>query len=140
MTARTKAILGINLASLALAATVVIAADPDVSKLPPAAAKTGVTYDKDIKPLVEASCLKCHSGEKPKAKYSMESLDALIKGGSSKEAAVVAGKSDKSPMVWYIADLVEEMEMPPLDKRDKYTALTKEQVALVRAWIDQGAK
>ncbi len=130
---------------LALTGTVLIAfgasaAEPDLGKLPAPAAKSGVTYDKDIKPLIEASCLKCHSGDRPKAKYSMESLDALIKGGSSKEAAVVAGKSDKSPMVWYIADLVEEMEMPPLDKRDKYPAFTKDQVALVRAWIDQGAK
>jgi hypothetical protein len=140
MTARTQAILGINLASLALAATLAHAGDPDISKLPPAAAKTGVTYDKDIKPLLESSCVKCHSGDRPKSKYSMESLDALIKGGSSKEAAVVAGKSDKSPMVWYVADLVEELEMPPLDKRDKYPALTKDQVALIRAWIDQGAK
>lgn len=130
----------LSLATGLLLAVGANAADPDVSKLPPPAAKTGVTYDKDIKPLFEASCLKCHSGDKPKAKYSMESLDALIKGGSSKEASVVAGKSDKSPLVWYIADLVEEMEMPPLDKRDKYPQLTKEQIALVRAWIDQGAK
>jgi len=112
----------------------------DPSKLPPAAAKAGLTFDKDIKPLIEKSCLKCHSGDRPKSKYSMESLDSLIKGGKSKDAAVVAGKSDQSPMVWYMADLVEEMEMPPLDKRDKYPALTKEQIGLFRAWIDQGAK
>lgn len=124
----------------ALLAVSVTAADPDVSKLPAPAAKAGVTYDKDIKPLVEASCLKCHSGDRPKAKYSMESLENIIKGGSSKEAAVVAGKSDKSPLVWYIAGLVEELEMPPLDKRDTYPELTKDQIALVRAWIDQGAK
>jgi hypothetical protein len=140
MTAPKKTILALTGAGMLLAASALRAEDVDISKLPPAAAKTGVTYDKDIKPLVEQSCLKCHSGERPKSKYSMESLENVIKGGSSKEAAVVAGKSDKSPFVWYIASLVEEMEMPPLDKRDDYPALTKEQIALVRAWVDQGAK
>jgi hypothetical protein len=111
----------------------------DASKLPPAAAKKGVTYDTDIKPLIEKSCLKCHSGEKPKAKYSMESKENVIKGGSG-GAPIIVGNSAKSAFVHYSADLVADSEMPPLDKRDKYPALTKEQVGLLRAWIDQGAK
>jgi hypothetical protein len=32
------------------------------------------------------------------------------------------------------------MEMPPLEKRKEFPALTKDQIALLRAWIDQGAK
>ncbi len=112
----------------------------DVSKLPPPSDKQGLTYDKDIKPILESSCLKCHGAEKPKAKYRVDSREALIKGGESEEAAVIPGKSDNSPMVWFVADLVEDMEMPPLDKREKYPALKKEQVGVIRAWIDQGAK
>lgn len=111
----------------------------DAAKLPPAAAKTGVTYDKDIKPLFEASCVKCHGGEKPKGKYNMETLAGILKPGSD-GAAVVPGNSAKSALVHQAADLVADMEMPPTDKRDKYPALTKEQIGLVRAWIDQGAK
>jgi hypothetical protein len=111
----------------------------DASKLPPVAAKKGVTYASDIKPLVEKSCLKCHSGEKPKGKFSMESKEKLLKGGEG-GASVVVGNSAKSALVHYASDLVEDSEMPPKDKRDKYPALTKDQVGLVRAWIDQGAK
>jgi hypothetical protein len=29
--------------------------------------------------------------------------------------------------------------MPPMPKRDKFAALTKDEVELVRAWIEQGA-
>ena len=112
----------------------------DASKLPPVAAKKGVTYEADIKPILEKSCVKCHSGEKPKGKYSMESLAGVIKGGKDYGAAIVAGKSAVSPMVGFSSDLVADMEMPPTDKRDKYPALTKDQVGLIRAWIDQGAK
>ena len=116
------------------------AADPDISKLPPAAKKDGLTFDKDIKPLLENSCLKCHGAEKPKSKYRVDSREAFIKGGESDEAAVIPGKSEKSPVVHYVADLVTDYEMPPTDKRDKYPKLTAEQIGLLRAWIDQGAK
>ena len=113
---------------------------PDMSKVPPASTKKDVTYDKDIKPLLDKSCVKCHSGDKPKSKYRMDTLANVIKGGESGDAAVVPGHSEKSPLVLYPSDAVEEMEMPPLEKRDRFPALTKEQIGLIRAWIDQGAK
>jgi Planctomycete cytochrome C len=112
----------------------------DVAKLPPAAKSEGLTFEKDIKPILEKSCVKCHSGDKPKSKYRMDGLASVIKGGESDDAAIIPGNSAKSPLVAYISDLVEDMEMPPTDKRDKYPALTKEQIGLIRAWIDQGAK
>ena len=105
------------------------------------AKKAGVTYDKDIKPIFEKSCVKCHGGEKPKGKYTMESLQGVLKGGGdAADKVIVKGDSAKSILVHYVSDLVEEYEMPPVDKRDKYPKLTKDEVALVRAWIDQGAK
>jgi mono/diheme cytochrome c family protein len=111
----------------------------DAAKLPPAAAKAGITYEKDIKAMFEKSCVKCHGGEKPKAKYNMETLAGVLKGGAE-GASIVPGNSAKSAFVHQIADLVTDMEMPPTDKRDKYPALTKDEIGLVRAWIDQGAK
>lgn len=135
-------IVGIGLAlGLALAAQ---AQDgikkPDTSKLPPPSAKQNLTYESDIKPIVEASCLKCHSGERPKAKYSMESKEGFLKGSPNGQPPIVAGKSEDSPMVWFVSDLILDMEMPPTGKRDQFPALSKEQVAVLRAWIDQGAK
>ncbi len=129
-------ILTIGLSTLSAAA---IAADVDVSKLPPAAKKAGVTWDADIKPIFEKSCVKCHSGEKPKAKFRADTKENILKGADG-EKVLEPGNSAKSEMVHLISDLVADEEMPPLDKRDKYPALTKEQVGLVRAWIDQGAK
>lgn len=111
----------------------------DATKLPPAAAKAGVTYEKDIKAIFEKSCLKCHSGEKPKGKFSMESLAKILKGGAE-GPSVAPGNSAKSALVHFASDLVKDSEMPPTDKREKYPPLTKEQIGLVRAWIDQGAK
>jgi hypothetical protein len=130
------------LCALTLALSQLHAADKkaDLSKLPPASKQKGVTYAKDIQPILEKACVKCHSGDRPKGKYRMDSLAALIKGGESGEPAVVPGHSDQSPLALYPSDAVVDMEMPPTEKRDKFPALTKEQIALVRAWIDQGAK
>lgn len=114
--------------------------DADMAKVPPPANKKGVTFEKDIKPVVEKSCMKCHSGPKPKGKYRMDTLAEVIKGGVSGEPAVVPGESAKSPIVLFASDAVLDMEMPPIDNRDKYPPLTKDQIGLIRAWIDQGAK
>ena len=116
------------------------AEEVDTSKLPAPSDKK-VDFVKDIKPLFEKSCFNCH-GVKPRAKgkYFMNNREKAIAGGSSDEKAIIAGKSAKSPLVHMVTDLVEEMEMPPIDKREKYKALTKKQIGLVRAWIDQGAK
>lgn len=111
---------------------------PDLGKLPPAASTAGIKYDKDIKPLITTSCLKCHSGDRPKGKYSVETLEGLVKGGEE-GPGVKPGKSTESPLLLFAADAVKDMQMPPKDKRDKFPALTKEQLAVVRAWIDQGA-
>jgi len=111
----------------------------DVSKLPPPAAKAGVLYESDIKPILEKSCVKCHSGARPKSRYDMTTREAVIKGGREAKA-IVPGKSAESPIVHYSADLISEYEMPPLDQREDFPALTRDQIALLRAWIDQGAK
>jgi mono/diheme cytochrome c family protein len=111
-------------------------ADVDITKLPPVAAKKGVTFDADIKPLFEKACFKCHGEEKQKGKLRVDSAAAIAKG-SENGPVIVAGKSEKSTLVHAIAALDPDAAMPPEGKADP---LTKDQVGLVRAWIDQGAK
>ena len=126
------------IAALAVAGiTSLRASDVDISKLPPVAAKKDVTYAKDIKPVLEKSCFKCHGEEKQKAKLRLDSIDAIVKKGSENGPVVVVGKSEKSSLVHTVAGLIEDMQMPPDGKGDP---LTKDQIGLVRAWIDQGAK
>ena len=130
---KTSILLGIALSAVISSQ----AADPDIKKLPAPAAKTGLTFDADIKPIFEKSCFKCHGPEKQKAKLRVDSLAAVKKGGEDGDILSV-GKSEKSRLVHSIARILDEDEnMPPEGKGDP---LTKDQVALVRAWIDQGAK
>ena len=106
----------------------------DPSKLPPASTKTGVTYAKDIKPLLEKSCVKCHGPEKQKAKLRLDSMEWILKGADG-EPMVIKGKSAESELVHSVSRLDEDTAMPPEGKGEP---LTKEEVGLIRAWIDQG--
>jgi len=112
----------------------------DTSKLPPPATKQGVTYASDIKPIFEKSCIKCHGAEKQKGKLRLDSLEAALKGGQDGKV-VEPGNSADSMLVHNVARIGDEDDfMPPPDNKDKIPALTKEQIGLIRAWIDQGAK
>jgi hypothetical protein len=124
---------------LALAAV----ADDDAvpGTLPPAATKAGVTYAADIKPILDNSCAKCHSGDKPKGHLKLNSLEGALKGGKDGKV-IVAGDSAKSLLIKAVAHLSkDDMDwMPPLHNRANIGPLTPEQIGLLRAWIDQGAK
>ena len=112
----------------------------DVSKLPPAADKTGVTYATDIKPLFEKSCVKCHGAERPKARLRLDSLEGALKGGEDGKV-VLPSDSAGSILVHNVAHAGDpDGYMPPPRNKAGIPPLTKEQIGLIRAWIDQGAK
>jgi mono/diheme cytochrome c family protein len=125
-----------SIVGLASSCVVLFAADVDVSKLPPASAKKDLTFVKDIQPIFQKSCVKCHGPEKQKGKLRLDTLEATMKGGESGDC-ITKGNSAKSTLVHTIARLDPDAAMPPDGKGDP---LTKEQVGIVRAWIDQGAK
>jgi len=124
------------LIALAAGSLSLAAADVDVSKLPPASTKKDLTFASDIKPLFEKSCFKCHGEQKQKGKLRVDSLEAVLKGGEN-APNVVKGNSAKSTLVHAVARLDADEAMPPDGKGDP---LSKEQIGLIRAWIDQGAK
>jgi hypothetical protein len=126
----------------ALAATfgLVVAASAADTTLPPASAKTGVTFAGDIKPVFDAACLKCHDSKKSKiaAKLSLDTLEGALKG--SKDGKVITpGDSAHSDLVLAVAHVGNDPDsFMPKGKGAK--PLTADQIGLIRAWIDQGAK
>jgi mono/diheme cytochrome c family protein len=109
--------------------------------LPPASTKQGVTYASDIKVILDASCAKCHSGNRPKGRLKLDTLADALKGG--KDGKILKpGDSADSFVVKAVAHLTADHDswMPPLNNRAGIKPLTPEQIGLLRAWIDQGAK
>ena len=69
----------------------------------------------------------------------MTTRASLIRGGNHGEAVVIPGKADVSALLRFVGDQVEDMEMPPVAKRERFPALTMGEAANLRAWINQGA-
>lgn len=166
-----------------------LAADLDLSKLPPPADKKGVTYAADIQPILKGTCFGCHGPERQRGGLRLDSLEAVLKGGEDGKV-IVPGKSEKSDLVIAVARLDPEKAMPPTRGPGRGPGgfggprggtnspsgpppggpppggfgaggppgggpggpggrgpqgpppkpLIPEQVSLIRAWIDQGAK
>src|SRR5687767_8320565 len=96
------------------------AAEPvDISKLP-AAVTAPIEFDRYIRPIFERSCFQCHGPERPKGGFRLDTREAALKGGES-GVALISGKSAESPIIHYVAYLVEDMEMPPPGKAPRLT-------------------
>jgi mono/diheme cytochrome c family protein len=100
----------------------------------PAPAKRKVDFVKDIQPILESRCYECHGARKQKAELRWDVKKLALKGGES-GPAIVAGKSAESRMIQLVSGINPDLVMPAKGER-----LTAEQIGLLRAWIDQGAK
>jgi hypothetical protein len=101
-----------------------------LEKLPPAA--SGPVSFAQVKPILEASCIKCHGHGRSKGGFKIDTRDTLLKGGDSGPAAV-PGHSQDSYLIEMVSGLDPDNVMP-----QKGSKLTREQVGVLRAWIDQG--
>lgn len=93
-----------------------------------------VSFYQQIRPLLQAHCAGCHHPRNPEGEYVVTDFSHLLKGGESETAAVVAGKPDQSNLLALIIPDGNEAEMP----KGK-APLSKEAIALIRTWIQQGA-
>jgi WD40 repeat protein len=98
------------------------------------ARKTPVLYDKEIEPILVNKCLFCHSGNVVEAKLDLSSYDTLVKGGK-RGRSIVPGNSAASLLVKCSSKAQRPFMPPRLEK-----ALSPKELALIKLWIDQGAK
>lgn len=97
------------------------------------AAAPRIDYVRQIKPILAARCFACHGALKQEAGLRLDT-GSLIRRGNESGPAVVPGQVGNSPLVERITDKDESVRMPPEGK-----PLTSQQIALIKAWIRQGA-
>jgi len=91
-----------------------------------------IDFAVDIKPILQKNCTKCHSNGKSKGGFSIDHVHSVEAGGDS-GPAIVKGKGSASLLVKLLLSNDSDEFMPPKGDR-----LPLNEVALLRAWIDQG--
>lgn len=108
---------------------------------------SAVDFEKEILPILDAKCMKCHETEhtdgtgklkKPKGGLVIDTAEGLKKGGKEHgDKNIVPGKAMESRFyVVTTLPISDEYFMPPEGKADPLTDAEKE---LLKKWIDEGA-
>ncbi|HEX6986176.1 MAG TPA: DUF1549 domain-containing protein, partial [Planctomycetaceae bacterium] len=97
-----------------------------------------IAFNRDVRPILSDNCFFCH-GPDPKTREAGLRLDvresalAALESGAT---AIVPGKPDESELVRRITSEDEFERMPPPEHTKR---LTPEQIAILTAWVEQGA-
>ena len=101
----------------------------------PCAAADASFFEKTVRPILEEHCFDCHGENSSKAKLRLDTTVGILRGGESGEPFIVAGKSAESYLIKRVTHENPKEVMPPKGAR-----LTAAEVAVLRTWVDQGAK
>src|SRR5262249_14209521 len=115
-----RRVLTIRTAALSLAVAGVLAA-----------ADKPVSFSKDIQPVLQNNCLKCHGSAIQLSKLDLRTRETALKGGE-KGPSIVPGNAEQSKLYRLVAGL--EKPAMPMDGK-----LTAAQISIIKDWINQGA-
>src|SRR5262245_31008043 len=101
----------------------------------PTLAAPAVDYLRDIKPILTTTCVKCHGADQQKGGLRLDTAAAALKGGE-KGPAIRPGKSAESQLIKAVEGMHADIARMPYKK----PPLSDAQIALLKAWIAQGAK
>ncbi len=98
-----------------------------------ASAQSLVDYQRQVRPIIEKHCLECHSQDKRKGGLSLATYEDALEGGRN-GPVIRPGNGAGSLMIHRVRGDVE----PQMPKDED--PLSAAQIALLRSWIDQGAR
>ena len=115
--------------SLVLAAAAVFGQQEDEGEAPPP------TYSRDVLPVLEAKCVKCHGGKRQKAELRLDSFEAVMEG--CEYGPVLVPKEPLASALIQVLHLPLEHDrhMPPEGKEQ----LTEAEIELLTEWVRAGA-
>jgi mono/diheme cytochrome c family protein len=99
-----------------------------------AASGQSVDFHRDVQPIFDQNCVKCHGPEKQKGGLRFDSKAAALKPGESGELAIAPGNPGKSALLYRVVSHDPDEKMPP-----KGEPLSAGTVSVLKAWIAEGA-
>ena len=113
---------------------VVVAADPQPIAVVALNRKDALSYNKDIEPILNNKCSSCHNNLKTEGKLDMSTYESLIKGG--KRGSPIIPANAAASLLIKLSGRTMKPFMPPRHEEP----LSPEEFALIKLWIDQGAR
>jgi len=92
-----------------------------------------VSFEREVMPLLEKRCNKCHYPEEQRGGLDLTRLATMLRGGDDLGAAMIPGKPEESPLIQVLTG-AKKPEMPK--KGEKLPAA---EIDLLRRWIAEGA-
>ena len=88
---------------------------------------------RDVQPIFESRCQACHGAQQQMGGLRLDSGDAALKGATD-GPVISPGKSATSRLIERVSSSKKGFAMPPVGE-----PLTADQIAKLRAWVDEGA-
>ena len=98
-------------------------------------AKAEVSFEKQVKPVLESACLSCHGEKKPKGELQLHTHEGLLEGSEYGKVVVPGKPEDSTLYTTTILPADADEVMPP-----KGELLNKDQANALKEWITAGAK
>jgi mono/diheme cytochrome c family protein len=98
------------------------------------AAAEKIDFGRDIQPIFVKRCFACHGPDAFEGGLQLHKRERALAELESGERAIVAGNTESSVILERIAADDPDLRMPPKGK-----PLEKNQIALIRRWIEEGA-
>jgi len=93
-----------------------------------------IDFVRDVRPIFEAHCYDCHSGDTRKSGLRLDVKAAALKGGDNHGPDIIPGKAAESPLIQFLTSANEDEIMPP-----KGGPLSEKDIATLTAWVNEGA-
>jgi WD40 repeat protein len=113
---------------------------PAEGKIEPAAVNLGrpVDFVKDVQPILDEKCVACHNVAIAESRLVLEDAPSILKGG--KRGPAVMPKEPEKSLLFLVASRGQQPAMPPLPNKVSATAVTPQELGLIKQWILEGAQ
>ncbi|MEO8765675.1 MAG: DUF1553 domain-containing protein [Ginsengibacter sp.] len=95
--------------------------------------RTPVDFTTQVKPIINKYCITCHGGVRQKAGFSLLFREEALANTKSGKPAIIPGDADNSEIIRRLTLNDPEERMPY-----KHDPLSKENIDIIRRWINEG--
>ncbi|HWL08807.1 MAG TPA: c-type cytochrome domain-containing protein [Planctomicrobium sp.] len=95
-------------------------------------------FYRDVYPILKSNCLACHNKTTTDGSLNLESPETIARGGDS-GPSMISGNARES-LIYEAATQLGDFVMPPKNNKSGAVRLTEDELKILAAWINEGAK